>query len=142
MWGGSSAYLLHLLQVIQNRAARQVTRLSWYTTTKTLLGQCGWLSVKQLSVFHSLVLVYKVKSDKKPFYLYDRLGHEFSHNTRLMEGNGVRDTGKQHSELHRTSFIPRSIRDWNSLPHNIRLCTKLPEFKKRLKVWVKSNIEI
>ena len=66
LWGGSSAYLLHLLQVIQNCAARQVTRLNWYTPTKTLLDQCGWLSVKQLSIYHSLVLVYKVKSDKKP----------------------------------------------------------------------------
>ena len=142
VWGGTSDYLLRFLQVIQNRAARHVTRLGWYTPTQTLLTQCGWLSVKQLVVFHSLVLVYKIKSDKKPVYLYDKLGHEFSYRTRIADAHGIRQTGRLNSELNRKSFIPRSINHWNSLPHGIRLTLKLDDYKMKLKGWVKDNIEI
>ena len=48
VYGCASDYLLQSLQVQQNHAARIVTRLGWGTDTKTLLGQIGWLSVKQL----------------------------------------------------------------------------------------------
>ena len=88
------------------------------------------------------MLVYKIKSDKKPVYLWDRIGHEFSYNTRLAEGNGVAAFGRNKKELNYESFVPRSIRDWNSLPHQIRLSMKLPEFKRKLKMWVKANIEL
>ena len=40
LWGGAEGYLLHALQIIQNRAARTVTRMSWYTPTKVLLNNC------------------------------------------------------------------------------------------------------
>ena len=51
-WGGTDGYLLHALQVIQNRAARAVTRLSWFTPSRTLLNKCIWLRLKQLVVYH------------------------------------------------------------------------------------------
>ena len=37
LWGGCSNYLLDILQVLQNRAARLVTRSSWYTSQKKML---------------------------------------------------------------------------------------------------------
>ena len=60
LWGGSSKYLLVALQRAQNRAARTVAKLDWSTPVAELLKQCGWLSVHQLVVYHSVVLVYKV----------------------------------------------------------------------------------
>ena len=42
LWGGTEDYLLHALQVIQNRAARAVTRMSWFTPTRVLLNKCKW----------------------------------------------------------------------------------------------------
>ena len=142
VWGGSSDYLIRFLQVIQNRAARLVTRLGWHTSTQILLDQCGWLSVKQLVAYHSLVLVFKIKSDKKPVYLADRLDTNFSYNTRLAEGNGIRVNRRLKSDLHQKSFIPRSTKLWNSLPPHIRLSPKVTSFRGKLKSWIKSNIEI
>ena len=40
-YGSCSDYLLDMLQVQQNRAARNVTSLPWHTSTATLLLQCG-----------------------------------------------------------------------------------------------------
>ena len=45
VYGGCSDYLLAALQVLQNRAARFITRLP---LTSALLKQCGWQSIKQL----------------------------------------------------------------------------------------------
>ena len=41
LWGGCEKYLIQALQVIQNKAARVVTKLDWYTPTHVLLSQCG-----------------------------------------------------------------------------------------------------
>ena len=38
--------------------------------TRTLLLQCGWLSVRQLVEYHSLVLMFKVLQDRKPVYIH------------------------------------------------------------------------
>ena len=41
LYGGCSEQLLSSLQVLQNKAARLVTKLDWRTPTRTLLLQCG-----------------------------------------------------------------------------------------------------
>ena len=51
LWGGCEGYLLKMLQVQLNRAARSVTGLSGFTSTRKLMDMCGWLTVKQLIVF-------------------------------------------------------------------------------------------
>ena len=82
LWGGCELYLIRSLQVIQNKAARAVTKSGWYTPTKDLLKQCGWLSVNQLIVYHSLIMVYNMISEKKPVYIYEKMTNSFTHNTR------------------------------------------------------------
>ena len=48
LWGACEGYLIKALQVIQNKAARCVTKVSWFTATRQLLLQCGWMSIRQL----------------------------------------------------------------------------------------------
>ena len=73
LWSGCESYLLNSLQIIQNKAARVVTKCGKRTSIKSLLAQCGWMSVAQLSMYHSLVLVYKILATKSPAYLYSKL---------------------------------------------------------------------
>ena len=37
LWGGCEDYLVRALQVVQNKAARSITKLNIYTPTKMLL---------------------------------------------------------------------------------------------------------
>ena len=69
LWGGTEDYLLRSLQIIQNKAARSVARRDKYTPTGELLRQCGWLSVRQLVFFHSVVLIYKTIMTTYPKYI-------------------------------------------------------------------------
>ena len=73
LWGGCEGYLLHSLQVLQNRAARSVTGWPRFTSTRRLMAACGWLTVKQLVVFHTVIMVYKTLKSGQPRYLHGRL---------------------------------------------------------------------
>ena len=137
LWGGASNYLIRFLQVLQNRAARIVTRSNWYTPTEALLAQCGWLSVKQLIEYHSLLLVYKIRTEGKPVYLKERLSQKFSYETRFAATNAINQGNILKSELHINSFVPRASRSWNNLPGALRQVPKVTVFKKRLKSWIK-----
>ena len=57
----------------QLNLVRTVTRLDRLTSTKVLLLQCGWLSVRQLMIYHSLVLLYKTIKHKKPEFLHQKV---------------------------------------------------------------------
>ena len=59
LWGSCEKYLVKSLQVLQNRAARAVTRKSWFTSTRRLLQDCNWLSVNQLIFYHTVLQAHK-----------------------------------------------------------------------------------
>ena len=80
LWSGCEDYLVRALQVIQNKAARSVSKLSIFTPSKTPLKTCQWMSVRQLMAYHSLVLLHKTLTNKAPQYMYDkvRAGGDFA----------------------------------------------------------------
>ena len=71
LWGGCEDYLLKALQLVQNKAARCVTRRGIYTSTRDLLKECGWLSVNQLVFFHTVLLLFKVRRTRQPRSIFE-----------------------------------------------------------------------
>ena len=142
LWSGCSDFLLTFLQIIQNRAARTVTKLNFNTRTEVLLNQLGWLSVRQLSVYHSLVQIFKTNQEKKPAYFHAKFSRQFPRDTRLSTGNGIRVDKKIRNQLSKQNFSYRAVDIWNKLPREIRLIRKLPKFKQKLKEWTKRNVPV
>lgn len=140
LYGGCSGYLVQILQVLQNRAARCVTKLGWHTETSVLLSQCGWLSIKQMIIFQSLVLLFKIQQEKKPKYLYEKINSRFSF--RSSDETKIRDKRSFKTDTAKKGFITRTINDWNNLPRHLREIPNLKQFKFKLKSWVKDNIPI
>ena len=138
----SSHFLINCLQVLQYRAARLVTNCSRFTPTAVLLHQCGWLSVRQLVHYHSLVLVFKTMQHGKPEYFQQYFSTEFPYETRLATGQGIRRGDQSQYEVSRTSFVVRSAAMWNMLPVQVRGQLSLDKFKKLLKSWLIENIAI
>ena len=110
LWGGCEGYLLHALQVLLNRAARAVTGMSGFTSTRRLMLSCGWLSVKQLVVYHSVTMIHKVMKTGTPTYMFNRLSAVHSYRTRQSSTGSIRqdETFRTSSTLPRTSFRSRS----------------------------------
>ena len=69
--GGFFGWVFGFANPAQNKAARTVTRLGFYTSADTLLKQCGWLSVSQLAFYHTVVLLFKVRKNHQPRYLFE-----------------------------------------------------------------------
>ena len=144
LWGGAEGYLLKSLQIVQNKAARLVTRRGRYTPVVDLLKQCGWLSVRQLAFYHSTVLIYKTLQTTYPKYIYNKLAGEFPYNTRLAQSQAVRmgEDFKTKLDLTEKSFMQRATLSFNLLPTSLRQVRKIDVFKKKLKVWVSENIQL
>ena len=144
LWGGTEDYLLRRLQVVQNRAARFVTKMDRYSPTIEVLKTCGWLSVRQLVFYHSVVQIYKTLQIRSPKYISCKLCTEFPYNTRLAGSDSVR-LGPEFQcklEITKRSFMNRATASYNILPEKLRKIEKLETFKKELKVWTLKNIEI
>ena len=142
VYGNASEYLLRFLQVLQNKAARIVTRLRWGTETALLLNQVGWLSVKQLYVYHSLVLVYKMQHGGKPTYLNGKFRNNFAYQTRQATGSCFILSETPKSEKSRKSFVYNTTQLWNSLSTELRKTEQLHTFKINLKEWIKLNVPV
>ena len=90
VYGGCPEYLLDAPQTLQNRAARLVTISSWYTPSATMLHQVGWLSVRQMVAYYSLIFLFKTKQNRVPFYIHNKISAPFNVQTRLSISNGSR----------------------------------------------------
>ena len=139
LWGASEGYLLRALQVVQNKAARCVTKVSWFTATRQLLKQCGWMSIKQLVFYHTALTMHKTLKSGKPVYTRQKLTHDFPYQTRQATGGHVRHSLDSVAE---GSFISRGTTAYNRIPDSLRSTSSLPLFKKKLKNWTLTNIPI
>ena len=138
VWGGTEDYIVKAVQVMQNKAARCVTKQGWFTPTKRLLLQCNWLSIHQLIFFHTALQVWRVSNTKCPVYIDTKL--QLSKTRSSAQGN-LRVPVVERS-LASKSFMVRSAVIWNQIPPDIRNCKTLGVFKKNLKQWIKVNVEI
>ena len=144
LWGGAEAYLLKSLQVLQNRAARAVTGCSCFTSTKTLLQKCNWLSVQQLIFYQSVILAHKIVTTGSPYYLAQKMSTSHPYRTRQGSTGSIRfgENFSYKSTLAQNSFCYQATIKYNGIPAEIRASTSLPQFKSKLKKWVSNNIPI
>ena len=138
VWGGTEEYVIKAVQVMQNKAARCVTKLSWYTPTRLLLQQCNWLSIKQMVFYHTAVQVWRVLDAKCPVYIKSKLQLSVTRSAR----QGNLRVPVVESSLAGKSFLVRSATVWNSIPPDIRSSKSIQVFKRKLKQWTKLNIEL
>ena len=143
LYGGCADYLLQFLQKLQNRAARMVTKKNIFTPIKVLLAQCGWLSVKQLVVYHDLLLVYKTMATKRPSHLFQKFSQPFGANTRHAKTAGsIRLNDKAKNYFGKKKFSYRAVEQGNDLPPSIRISPTLQTFKSSIKKWITDNVPI
>lgn len=135
LWGGTSDFLLNKLQVLQNDAARAITRCGRRTHIEVILEKCNWLSVRQLILYHSLISLWKVVYTVKPEYFYDLLLGATSnvHYTRNNSECILNVRSRPNLTLTMNSWRWRAVSDWNNLPHFIKKIKTLNLFKSNLK---------
>ena len=142
LWGGCSGYLMKSLQLVQNKAARVVTRLDWSTPIEEILKQCGWLSVHQLAVYHSVLLVFKVMQKESPTYLHGMFNTKYQHRTRQADSGVLKQIYCPKLSLTSHSFRFQASSYFNGLPSSIRTAETPQQFKQQVKKWIVENISV
>lgn len=132
LFGGCDVQEIKDLQVLQNKAARIVTHSPLRAVREQMCNELGWLTVKQLVTYHTLLTVYRVRQTKEPEYLSsvlcndNRFGKIIVPNTKLT--------------LTQKSFTTRGACNWNSIPERIRKSETLSCFKQEVKDWIRREV--
>ena len=120
-------------------------------STADLLQQCGWLSVRQLCQYVSVVELHKVLCYKEPKYLYDKptkSRQDLHYSTRqhyicengTVECNGKLMISSANLEMTKSSWRWRAATVFNSLPLHYRLEKEHSVFKQNVKEWIKHDV--
>ena len=156
VWAGCEDYLTNALQVMQNKVARSVTKRNIFTPVKTLMKECGWLTVRQLMVFHSVVQLHKTVKSQTPEYLYSRVSRQLSLlDQHTVQGRNYYYETRQHAsgalrqlpgvearlDLSQRSWCWRASSAYHIIPASIKTEPKLDEFRRKLKAWVKETVD-
>ena len=126
-WGGATENYIGAAQRLQNKMARWVTDARAKTRISTLLEDTGWLSIRELTVYHSLLQCWKILRLQKPENMVEHL---------TLDENNFITTPEPRIQFTLAGFRWRVTRDWNSLPADIRTQRSLPIFKKAVKSWI------
>ncbi len=136
LFTGVPAKLLHKLQLVQNSAARVLSRTPFNEHISPVLQQLHWLPVKYRVEFKILLLTYKALHNLAPQYL-NQLLHVYTPSRALRSSSSISLVVPRITTMGARSFsyaAPRRL--WNSLPLDIRNSYCLLTFKTRLKTYL------
>ena len=125
-WGGASQNLITAAQRLQNQVARWINNSGKRTRIAKLLLECNWLSLDELTSYHSLIQLWKICRLNKPENFLEF--EPDNHNKIFIEEPRLQFTSH--------GYKWRTIALWNTLPENVTDIRSLPTFKKRIRAWI------
>ncbi len=132
--GGCSARLINKLQLVQNAAARVLTRTRKYDHISPVLSTLHWLPTKHRIDFKILLMTYKALNGLAPQYLSELLSHYSPPRPLRSQNSGrliIPRISKSTAGGRSFSFLAPKL--WNNLPNTVREADTLCQFKSRLK---------
>ncbi len=121
------------LQLIQNAAARILTRTRKSEHITPVLRSLHWLPVTFRIDFKVLLLVYKSLNGLGPKYMADMLT-EYKPNRPLRSvGSSQLEIPRVHTKQGESAFSYYAARSWNQLPEEIKCAKTFTTFKSSLK---------
>ncbi len=121
------------LQLIQNAAARILTRTRKYEHITPVLRSLHWLPFTFRIDFKVLLLVYKSLNGLGPKYIADMLTDYKPKRPPGSLGSSQLEIPRVHTKQGESAFSYYAPRSWNQLPEEIRCAETLATFKSRLK---------
>ena len=132
LFGGTEDSNIRAVQVMQNKAAQIVSQLPPRSNRNKLYDHTGWMTVRQMVVYYTLLTVFNIRQSGEPEYLARKINNE-TRNRRLK-------LPQFKIQLAQRSFTYRGINFWNMLPANIRQVNRINQFKKLIKKWILSSV--
>lgn len=131
---GLSDQALHKLQLVQNSAARIVTRSKAHEHITPILKRLHWLPIKYRIKFKICLTVFKCLQGKAPQYLCDLIRpYQPSRTLRSSDAGLLQPVRANLKTYGYRSFAVAAPEQWNYLPQGLRDSKELEQFKKDLK---------
>ena len=124
------------LQLIQNAAARVLTKTRRVEHITPVLRSLHWLPVSQRIDFKIILLTYKALNGSGPQYIRDLLVQYEPSRPLRSSGAGLLCVPKVRTKHGESAFSFYAPHIWNKLPENIRSAECLTSFKSRLKTYL------
>lgn len=134
---GLPTKLLNRLQIIQNSAARIITRTNSSDHITPVLIQLHWLPVHYRIDYKNLLLTFKALHNLAPIYITDLLQEYTPSRTLRSSSVGLLTIPSSRlSTMGARAFSCSAPRLWNSLPPHIRQSDSITTFKTQLKTYL------
>ena len=124
------------LQLIQNAAARVLTRSKKVEHITPVLRSLHWLPVCHRIDFKILLTVYKSLNGLGPKYISDLLLHYIPPRPLRSSGTSLLVVPRIQTKQGEAAFGHYATHSWNKLPEHLRSAPTLPVFKTRLKTFM------
>ena len=125
---------IYNLQLLQNSAARVLTKTRGRAHITPVLKSLHWLPVCFRIDFKVLLLVFKCLNGLGPSYLSDLLLSYQPSRILRSSGTGLLNVPRVRTKTHgEAAFSHYGPQLWNSLPESIRTAETVDVFKRRLK---------
>lgn len=133
IWDNCSLDNKRNLESIQIEAARIVTGATKLCSIQKLYQDTGWETLQSRRTKHRLFQLYKIKNGLTPNYLQPLLPQRVQDISRYPLRN-VNDLTipAARTALYSNSFLPSTLRDWNTLDLPVRDSSSLNIFKSRV----------
>ena len=130
IWGNTSNSTKLKAQTVLNSAARFVNGSNKTTRIKTLMEECNWMTIEELTIYFSMMNTWKTIWNQIPHYMTAKIQIDnqmkISTTTPRLQGTAL-------------SYRWSSINRWNILPETLRRQVQLSKFKTGLKKWIKET---
>ena len=134
VWGGSCDTHIDKIEKIHVDAMRFVTGATARSSIQRLYSETGWQSIRSRIDMAKIVMLFKIKNQSAPNYLYELLPKDnvdlICYNLRNNDNIKVPHTRR---EALRLSFFPSAIRLWNKLKPSVRNSQSLNALKLTLR---------
>ena len=121
IWDNCSQYEKQELEKIQLEAARIATGTTKLISITALYKEVGWESLEQRRQTHKLTLFFKMFSHLTPLYLSSLIPPSVSDMSRYnLRNSDQLQTIDSRTNLYFNSFLPSTVRAWNSLPAEVK----------------------
>ena len=125
---------LNRLQMVQNASARLIMGLKKADHITPTLIKLHWLPVEKRVIFKVLLLVYKSLHGQGPEYLTELLVPYVPSRTLRSGTEDKLSVPRCHYEhTRKRAFSIRGPTEWNKLPHKVKSCPSVNNFKHTLK---------
>ena len=133
VWGNCTKKESDLLEIVQIEAGRIITGLGCNSCRQKVYHELGWDTLENRRNKHKLILFYRILNGLAPAYLYELVQPYLPRQSgyKLRNENNTFHPPFSRTSSFYDSFIPFTIRLWNTLPLTITESPSLNIFKNR-----------